>query len=337
MKLNQEVLLSAAIVVASGLVCSAAIAAPVYRVDLSANSGTRNSSGPNFHDSRTSAAGGVSLSGGSDVAEIITGIRPVYSIGNSSVLGSAGPGLLSLWAWASASTDAVQQPSTGFSSASASGFLRDAFTILCSTCAIGSRGTMRFAISLDGSVDGSGRRVSTVPGGGFSSSSSWNTTFGLTTGYGNAGGSGGGTYSGTQDGYTGTATGLGIGLHTFTLDFAFGQPIDLQWQSNISTSGRATSTGHEPHFMAEVESIADFASTFAWAGILTVLDQYGAPVSAFTAFNELGVSYANSFATAVPEPNSVTLLLMGLLLLAFAMLTNRRSGGRSPQADLAVS
>lgn len=323
MKLNQKGLLSA-FVVATGLACSAAIAAPVYRVDLSANSGTRNNSGQNFHDSRTSAEGSISLSGGSAVTEIITGIRPVYSIGNSSVVGSAGPGLMSLLTWAGASTDAVQQPSTGFSSASASGFLHDAFTILCPTCASGSRGTMRFAISLDGSVDGSGRRVSTVPGGGFSSSSSWNTTFGLTTGYGNAGGNGGGTYSGTQDGYMGTATGLGIGLHTFSLDFAFGQPIDLQWQSNISTSGRATSTGHEPHFMAEVESFADFASTFAWAGILTVLDQYGAPVSAFTALNEFGVNYANSFVSAVPEPGVTALLIPGLLILGLNALGFRR-------------
>jgi hypothetical protein len=331
MKLNQKVLLSAAIVVASGLVSSAAVAVPVYRVDVSANSGTRNNAGPNFHDSRTSAAGGVSLSGGSYVTETITDARPVYSIGDSAIMGRAGPGLMSLWAWASAGTDAVQRPSAGYSSASASALLHDAFTIFSPTAVNGSRGTMTFAISLDGLVLGGGT------GSGYDFSSNWSTTFGLTSGYGNAGGSGGGRLSGTQNGNTATATGLGLGLHSFTLDFAFGQPIDLQWQSNISTVARTSSSGNEPHFIAEVESIADFASTFAWAGILSVLDQYGAPVSVFTAFNELGVSYANSFATAVPEPNSVTLLLMGLLLLAVAMLTNRRSGGGSPQADLAVS
>jgi len=114
-------------------------------------------------------------------------------------------------------------------------------------------------------------------------------------------------------------------LHTFTLDFMFGQPIDLQWQSNISTSGRASSSGHEPHFMAEVETVADFASTFAWAGILSVLDQYGAPVSAFTALNELGVDYANSFASSVPEPSVAMLLISGLVLLALNRFLFRRS------------
>lgn len=174
---------------------------------------------------------------------------------------------------------------------------------------------------------GVGRRASDVPGRGYSFSSNWNSTFGVSTGYGNAGGNGGGTYRGTQDGDSETNTGFGLGLHTFTLDFAFGQPIDLQWQSAISASGRATSTGNERHFMAEVESVADFASTFAWAGIQSVLDQNGLPVSAFTALNAYGVDYANSFATPVPEPNSVSLLLIGLLLLALAMLANRRSAG----------
>lgn len=323
MKLNQNGLLSA-VVVATGLACSAAIAAPVYRVDLSANSGTRNSSGPSFRDSRASALDSVSLSGGSAVTEIITGIRPVYSIGNSGVTGRAGPGLMSLLARAGASTDAVQRPSSGSSSASASGFLHDAFAILCPTCTNGSRGKMTFAISLDGYVDGTGRRVSDGPGGGYNYNSNWSTTFGLTSGFGNAGGNAGGTFRGNQDGFTETTTGLGTGVHTFTLDFAFGQPIDLQWQSNISASGSATSSGNEPHFMAEIETVADFASTFAWAGILSVLDQSGAPVSAFTALNELGVNYANSFVSTVSEPGITVLLIPGLLMLALNVLGSRR-------------
>lgn len=155
MKLDREVTLSAALAVAFGLLSSAAMAVPEFRVDVSAASGTRNSSGPTYRDSRMSSEG-ASLSGGSAVTEIITGIRPVYSIGNSSVTGKAGPGFMSLWAWAGASTDAVQQPSTGFSSASASGFLHDAFTILCPSCSSGSRGTMKISISLDGFAGGRG-------------------------------------------------------------------------------------------------------------------------------------------------------------------------------------
>ena len=275
----------------------------------------------------------VSLGATSNVTETISGIRPVFSEGNSSASGSAGPGLMSLFAWAGASTNAVQRPSTGSSSARAFGALHDAFTILCPSCSNGSRGTMTFAVSLDGGLGGAGHRSSDVPsnngGGGFSFASNWSSVFGLTSGYGNAGGTAGGTYRGTQDGDFTTSTGLGTGLHTFTLDFAFGHPVDLQWQSTINASGSVTSTGNEQSFIGQVESIADFASTFAWGGILSILDQNGAPVSLFTALNELGVDYANSFATPIPEPNSVTLLLIGLLLLVLAMLANRRSAARA--------
>ena len=46
MKLNREVVLSAALAVAFGLVSSTAVAVPEYRVDVSASSGTRNVQGP---------------------------------------------------------------------------------------------------------------------------------------------------------------------------------------------------------------------------------------------------------------------------------------------------
>ena len=59
----------------------------------------------------------------------------------------------------------------------------------------------------------------------------------------------------------------------FTLGFAFGQPIDLQWQSTLNASASASSTGNEQSFHGDADP---FAHTFAWGGILSVLDLNGA-------------------------------------------------------------
>jgi len=189
---------------------------------------------------------------------------------------------------------------------------------------------MTFSIYFDGGLSGGGHYESDLlpsnGGGGYEFNANWSTTFGLQNPGGpvwdNVGGSAGGTYRGTQDpdSVVSTSTGLGAGRHSFTMDFAFGYPLELQWQARVAANARTGSSGHERHLIASSNALADFWHTFAWAGIQSVLDANGQPVSGFTALNDTGFDYALSFlpggGVSVPEPGTLALMLAGLFGMA---------------------
>jgi hypothetical protein len=301
-----------------------------FTVEVSAASFTRNVSGPNDYKSLTDPLG-VDLYATSAVDELYSGRygASAASHGDSTARGWSSPGLMRLEAWANSSTDAYQAPSSGNASSSAYGGLHDNFAIVapgCALCTSGSRGTMTFSIYFDGDLFGGGELMSDVlpsnGGGGYNFNANWSTNFGLqagavpgATGPTSASGSAGGTYRGTQDpgSVVSTSTGLGAGLHSFTMDFAFGVPLDLQWQARVAAIVTAGSTGNERHLIGGSHAQADFSQTFAWAGIQSVLDASGQPVSGFTALNGMGHDYA---LTSVPEPGAFTMVLAGLFGLA---------------------
>jgi hypothetical protein len=311
-----------------------AAAAPTITVQVSAASNTRNMSGPNDFQRQTGQVP-LDLSATSMVDEQFSGRSGASagSHGESTARGQSGPGLMRLEAWAYGSTDAFQAPSTGGASSSALAGLRDNFAIVapgCDLCTLGSRGTMTFSIYFDGGLFGGGEFESDLlpsnGGGGYEFNANWSTTFGLQTAGGpvssNVGGSAGGTYRGNQNpgSVVSTSTGLGAGRHSFTMDFAFGFPLDLQWQARVAAVVGAGSTGNERHLIASSNALADFSHTFAWAGIQSVLDANGQPVSGFTALNDTGYDYALSFlpggVVSVPEPGTFALMLAGLFGMA---------------------
>jgi hypothetical protein len=190
---------------------------------------------------------------------------------------------------------------------------------------------MTFSLYFDGVLSGGGELESDLPhsnhGGGYDFNANWSTMFGLQTAGGpvssNAGViQAGGNYVGNQNpgSVVSTSTGLGAGWHSFTMDFAFGFPLDLQWQSRVAAVVHTGSSGNERHLIASSNALADFSHTFAWGGIQSVLDANGQPVSGFTAFNDTGFDYALSVlrggGVSVPEPGTFALMLASLFGMA---------------------
>jgi hypothetical protein len=194
---------------------------------------------------------------------------------------------------------------------------------------------MTFSLYFDGDLSGGGELEIDLPhsnpgnpGGGYDFNANWSTTFVLQTAGGPVSSNSGviqtgGTYRGTQNpgSVVSTSTGLGAGRHSFTMDFAFGFPIDLQWQSRVAAVAYAVSSGYERHFIASSNALADFSHTFAWAGIQSVLDANGQLVSGFTALNDTGFDYALSVlrgggSVSVPEPGTFALMLASLFGMA---------------------
>lgn len=326
------------------LMALAAIAhAGTYSAATGAASGTRNLPGPTDNQNQTGAAPVSVVSNSSQIETFsgnISGVNASFSSqANSTATASAGPGTIKLFAAAGAQTAASRAPSTGQSGSSAYGALNDNFTIVasgCVTCSAGAIGTLSFAVDFHGNPTGSGTYQSDIApgsgGGGFTHSSSWNTGLSLNAGYvpgaanTSADANASGWYSSDQSGVISSgSTGLGYGTHSKTISFAFGQSINLQWLAYAYASGAASSTGYETSFSSQSFAQADFANTFAWAGILSVLDANGQAVTGFTAFNAEGVDYAQSFVTAapVPEPSTALLTLAGLGAMA-AVVRRRR-------------
>jgi len=259
-----------------------------------------------------------------------------YSLGQTSGWASAGPGRLQLYTDTLVQHDATLAIGAARASSGVSALLDDSFIIGtqgCASCTLGSVGTMRFSFSISGSgsLATSGSIVGGSGLGSYRASSDWSTYLNLDSGApaGLAEPSSlsiaGGLSLENNTGLPGsTANGLGTGLHSFTLSFVYGTPITLSWTAYAGSAGEALSGGDETAFNALLHPVTDFSQTFAWAGITSVTDATGQAVAQYSALNEDGLDYVQSFTTApVPEPRAW--LLMGAGLLALTVLQRRRS------------
>ncbi|MGQ3054385.1 MAG: hypothetical protein ACT6S0_21595 [Roseateles sp.] len=283
-----------------------------------------------------SSSGTISLSGptdyksevGADPRSVTTQSAVTQSAGGGTAVstGRAGasafayalPGGLRLAASTSvelASSNGAAMSAQGNASAGAS--LDDAFVIVAtscqqlSVCGNGALGTLTFSIWTDGSLGGGGTGQYGVVG-------QWTADFSLTTGYlpsapqPTSAAWHGDRYftrgAGTPTIESGNGT---LGLHSYTLSFAFGTPINLRFGAT------ATSQSNVGYAFPEATAAftTDLSHTFAWAGIQGVTDTLGQPV-AFSAWSSgSGYDYAQPFTSAVPEPASALMLGGALMLL----------------------
>ena len=61
--------------------------------------------------------------------------------------------------------------------------------------------------------------------------------------------------------------------------------------------------------------VGNYSNSLSWGGITTVVDEDGNLITDFTALGEDGFNYRNAFASNVPEPPSLLLLLTGGVVL----------------------
>ena len=86
--------------------------------------------------------------------------------------------------------------------------------------------------------------------------------------------------------------------------------------------------------------VGNYSNSLSWGGITTVTDEDGNPITDFTALGEDGFNYRNAFASTVPEPASLVLLLSGGVALGarrwrkLCETTTRLTGGAEGAGDL---
>jgi len=116
-------------------------------------------------------------------------------------------------------------------------------------------------------------------------------------------------------------TGLTLGTQTITTTFAFGQAINFDLTGTVVVQvGAGSSAGTS----SSANATADFASTFAWNGILDVRDASGNSLSNYSALDEEGADWSRSFIAATPVAEPGTIVIFGLGLSAFGFVRCKR-------------
>lgn len=99
--------------------------------------------------------------------------------------------------------------------------------------------------------------------------------------------------------------GLTLGTQTYQLDFVFGQAIGFNLGVALNTSATASADGG-------ASAVSAFDNTFAWDGIVDVLDASGASVADYSALDVYGNDWSLPHVSAVPAPAGVWAMLAGL-------------------------
>ncbi|ANH67752.1 PEP-CTERM sorting domain-containing protein [Mitsuaria sp. 7] len=229
--------------------------------------------------------------------------------------------------------------SAPIASSSASARLTDSFIIQCGGCADGTVGTMLFqVVTLSKFTSASFGNITDAPPFGLARSDvTWNTSLQVnSTGLDAVTGAwpttvtAGAAFSHVTDS-AGlddlSATGLRGVRNTFALTFAFGRPIELDFAASMQANGSSLPSGLESQYSYGTTGMGEAIT--AWGGILSVRDSSGQLVNGFSALTSQGISYAQSFSDAVPEPATWALMGLGALVLPLLARRARRMDCRS--------
>ena len=111
------------------------------------------------------------------------------------------------------------------------------------------------------------------------------------------------------------------GLYGMNVSVPFGHTVSISIGGE--TWSRAEGSQYQGGDMLS-GGLADLGHTIAWAGITNLRDQNGQAIANYTAISPTsGYDYVTPFASAVPEPASAALMVLGLLGLAAG---RRRAG-----------
>lgn len=106
---------------------------------------------------------------------------------------------------------------------------------------------------------------------------------------------------------------------TLAVPITYGTPFTLGIYA-AGSAGMRSSSGVAGNSLANL----DFSNTLSWGGIMSVLDNTGAPVTGYSLISGTGIDWANP----VPEPSTLSLLALGVL----AMCRRRHSSGPTKKA-----
>ena len=113
---------------------------------------------------------------------------------------------------------------------------------------------------------------------------------------------------------------LTLGSHAHLMGIRFGDPITFDLAAGVHASAGSVPGGN-------ASAVAAFGHTFAWNGIVDVLDAQGVSVAGYSAIDSLGRNWSLAYAAPVPEPASVWSMMAGLACLGSLIGLRRRRAG----------
>lgn len=218
-------------------------------------------------------------------------------------------------------TSTGASPSAGWdagasSSSYADAVAYDSFVVNAPSYASGAVFTITASVNLTGSVGAMGSVSPAGASGNFDALSSWraevqlyNSTMQFPL-----------QAAGSSACWDNPSVGMGCSGGPAALSLTFtvsnGQPTDLV----ILGQARARSfAGAGAGAVAAADAWSDLGHTIAWGGIDSVRDSEGKLIAAYTALSATsGFEYRNGYVSAVPEPRSWLLFVVGILGIAYA-------------------
>lgn len=220
-------------------------------------------------------------------------------------------------------------------SATARAGLTDSFLISCPACVAGTEATVTFRVVADGGGGADGQMVQDPDdnmGSAFGAYASIYSSFTMNAPDAN-----------DPSRVAGTALGLSVlrvdpgGGHYHdrpfwsewgTARFTLGDPLSFQWWAVMDGNATAGNYTDQGTMNASAVYGMDYRAGFYWGGISEVRTASGELLSGITAFNAVGVNYAEALAPPVPEPAAAWLMLAGLAGLVVIGLQRRRLNRR---------
>jgi len=215
---------------------------------------------------------------------------------------------------ATSNSEATAGPVRTYSSSHAAGGFSDDFVLLSSQAPDGTMVSLTVRFHLSGGI-GTASGATAIEGVGGGGTASWSGSFSLA----------GNDEVARWEGYESESRGLGDatrdgnaqpGDYLMTLNVSLGERLYLNMSGRIDAgSGSQILPGASGTSWGSGQAL--FGSTFAWGGIVSVVDANQQALTQFTALSDAtGFDYRQAYVSAVPEPQAAALWLAGLLAVA---------------------